>query len=125
MEQPLSNIAVDPKVLQMFKSSAGENGSAFLAELIDCYLEESSQQVQAMKAAVAQGNVNNVRREAHILKSNSAAIGANNLAKLCKELEAIASPDEMRSALQKVLQLEVEYQKVATALSIERQGSQI
>ena len=124
MEKSLSAIAIDAKILQMFKSSAGESGSAFLAELIDCYLEESSQQVQAMRAAVAQGNVDNLRREAHILKSNSAAIGANNLAKLCKELEAMTS-DAVESALQNVLQLEVEYQKVAAALSVERQESQI
>lgn len=125
MKQPRSDIVIDIELIQSFKSSDCENASAFLVELIDCYLKESSQQVQAMRSAVSQGNVDKLRCEAHILKSSSAAIGANKIAKLCKESEAVSSTDVVKSALQKVLQIEVDYQKVKAALSIERQRNQI
>jgi len=46
-------------------ATAGENASAFLAELIDCYLEETPKQVQAIATAVAQGDANALRQAAH------------------------------------------------------------
>jgi len=52
-------------------ATAGENASAFLAELVDCYLEETPKQVQAIATAVARDAC--PRQAAHILKSSSAA----------------------------------------------------
>jgi PAS domain S-box-containing protein len=116
---------LNPKVLQTFRATAGENASAFLAELIDCYLEEAPKQVQAIAAAVAQGNANALRQAAHILKSSSAALGATNLANLCKELEVMHSTQVIEGALEKVSQVEAEYERVKAALQIERHQGQI
>lgn len=115
--------AIDPKIIQEFRAMAGENASTFLAELIDCYIEETPKQLQAMKVAVEQGDPNALRREAHILKSSSAALGATNFAHLCKEIEVMGA-NEAIEALEKVLQLDAEYQRVEAALEIERQQCQ-
>lgn len=115
---------LDPKVLQEFRTAAGENASAFLAELIDCYLEETPKQLQAMKAAASQGDANALRSETHTLKSSSAALGAITFANISKELEAISSTGTIE-VLKKVLQLEAEYERVKVALQIERQQCQI
>ncbi len=117
--------AIDTKVLQAFRAAANESASTFLAELIDCYLEETPEQLQAMEAAVAQGDVNALRQETHTLKSSSAALGARNLAKLCKELEIVSANQELENLLEKVLQLKVEYERVKAALQVERQQGQI
>lgn len=78
-----------------------------------------------MKAAVAQGDVNALRREAHILKSTSAALGATTFATMSKELEEMNSTGAIEVASEKVLQLEAEYERVKAALQIERQQGQI
>lgn len=76
-----------------------------------------------MKVAVEQGDLNALRREAHTLKLSSAALGATNFAHLCKEIEVMGA-NEAIEALEKVLQLEAEYQRVEAALEIERQQCQ-
>ena len=124
-ENPGTELApLNPKVLQEFRATAGENASAFLAELIDCYFEETPKQLQAMKAAASQGDANAWRSEAHTLKSSSAALGATTFANISKELEVVSSTGAIE-ALEKVLQLEAEYERVKVALQIERQQCQI
>ena len=118
---PNSQLApIDAKVIQEFRASAGESASAFLAELIDCYLEETPKQLQAIEAAVAQGDANALGQEAHTLKSSSAALGATTIANLCKELEVMSSTGASLVALEKVLQLKAEYERAKAALEIER-----
>lgn len=112
--------AIDGKTLQRFCAAVGGNTSTFLTELIDCYLEESPRQLQAMELAITQGNVNDLQQAAHILKSSSATLGATTLTQLCRELEVTVS-EEITGALKKVLQLEAEYKRVITALQLQLQ----
>lgn len=116
-----SNAVIDATVIQAFRVEAGENAAEFLAELIDCYLEESPRYLQTIEAAVANENAQAVQRIAHTLKSSSAAFGATKIANLCQELEAISSTEAREVLLEKVSQLIVEYQRVEAALQIERQ----
>lgn len=118
--QPSSVVPIDAEVIQEFRATAGESASAFLAELIDCYLEETPKQLQAMKASVAQGNAKAVQQEAHTLKSSSAALGATAIANISKKLE-VMNYTEINEAALEILQLEAEYQRVKVALEIERQ----
>jgi len=62
---------LNAKVLQTFRATAGENASAFLAELIDCYLTPKQ-----VAIATALKVMRMPRQAAHILKSSSAALAA-------------------------------------------------
>ncbi len=117
----LPHPAIDAKVLQAFRATAGEGAATFLVELIDCYLEESPKQLQAMEVAVAQGDAKALRQIAHMLKSSSASLGATTLASLCKELED-ATTEAIAVGLEQVLQLETEYERVKVALQVEKQA---
>jgi PAS domain S-box-containing protein len=122
--QPLLMPAIDAKTLQAFRATAGNSATTFLAELIDCYLEESPKQLQAMEAAIAQGDVKALQQIAHALKSSSASLGATILASLCKELEGINSTEAIAAGAEKVSQLEAEYARVKAALQVEKQAFQ-
>ena len=115
-----SNAAIDATVIQAFRVEAGENAAEFLAQLIDCYLEESPRYLQTIEAAVANGHAQAVGRIAHTLKSSSAALGATKITSICQELEAISSSGATEVMVEKVSQLMVELKRVEAALQIER-----
>ncbi len=110
-----SKSAIDPKVLQSFREMVGEDGKAFLVEMIDCYLEDTPKLLKEINQAIIAANAPNLRRAAHTLKSSSITLGAKNLANLCQEIEAIAKNGHTESGLA-YSQLECEYEKVKKAL---------
>ena len=94
-----SSDALDTKILQSFRQMVGEDAEAFLAEMIDCYLEDTPKLLQEINQAIREANAPNLRRAAHTLKSSSITLGAKNLANLCKEIEAIAKNGHTESGL--------------------------
>jgi HPt (histidine-containing phosphotransfer) domain-containing protein len=107
---------IDPKALNDLLETVGGD-QAFLAELIDAYLEDSPNQLSTIESALASGRVEELRRAAHSLKSNSANFGAQNLADLCKDLEESARRNELDGADIRLEQIMAEYQKVKQALA--------
>lgn len=112
---------IDSKVIQELQITAGESAATFLTDLIDCYFGESPKQLQAIKAAVAQGDANALRQTAHTLISSSASLGATTLASLCRELEVMGSTGTVKGASAKVPQLQAEYERVKAVLEVIRQ----
>ncbi|HEY9695505.1 MAG TPA: response regulator [Oculatellaceae cyanobacterium] len=110
-----SSSAIDSKILQSFRQMVGEDGEAFLAEMIDCYLEDAPQLLKEINQAIMETNALNLRRAAHTLKSSSATLGAKNLANLCQEIEAIAKNGHTECELVHS-RLKCEYEKVKEAL---------
>ena len=71
------------------------SGADFINELIDAFLEEAPKMIQSMQTAVAAGDVESFRRNAHSLKSNAYTFGAPELAALAKELELLAKENNL------------------------------
>ncbi|MBD2102264.1 response regulator [Leptolyngbya sp. FACHB-261] len=107
-----ASTSLDARVLQNFRDMVGDK----FAVILECYLEESPKQLQALQDAVAQEDAAALRRQAHMLKSSSATLGATELARLCKELEDMGQAGSMAKALAYVAQLQAEYERVKTAL---------
>ena len=82
---------IDQNVLDELSRSVGDDPE-FLRELVETYLDDAPSQVEAIRAGLADGNVEPVNRAAHTLKSNSASVGAMTLAELSRELEAMTAP---------------------------------
>jgi HPt (histidine-containing phosphotransfer) domain-containing protein len=62
----------------------------FVDELIDTYLDDAQTQLRGLEAAVAGGDVGELVRPAHSLKSGSMNVGALRLGALCRTLEETA-----------------------------------
>jgi HPt (histidine-containing phosphotransfer) domain-containing protein len=88
----------------------------FLAELVDVYLQDAPEQIQQMRAGLASGDIEGVRRAAHSLKSNSASLGANRLANAARELEMIAKSSTLEGGNAMVVSIEAEYAELVPAL---------
>ena len=63
--------------------------AAFSAELVAVFLDDSPEQVRRLAEAVARTDAREVTSAAHRLKGAAANLGADRLAELCRELEAI------------------------------------
>jgi HPt (histidine-containing phosphotransfer) domain-containing protein len=71
------------------------SGADFINELIDAFLEDAPHMIQSMVAAVATGDVESFRRNAHSLKSNANTFGATELGRLAKELETMGRENNL------------------------------
>jgi CheY-like chemotaxis protein len=110
--------ALDTQKLQALKHTVGGD-SAFLTQLVDCYLEEALQQLQAMREAVVQGDASTLHKSAHSLKAISVSLGAVPLAQLCQALEVMGYGDRTLDASRLISQLNAEYERVKAALHLE------
>ncbi|WP_293339382.1 response regulator [Microcoleus sp. CAWBG58] len=100
-----------------------------LEEAIDIYLETAPELLQDISVALSNADPLALRRTAHSLKSISGTLGAFRLFELCEELEIMGrmgtEANKPLSGLDSGLlqQVEAEYQRVETALKIEREYS--
>ena len=120
-EAPGLEAVLDTAVLQAFRSTMGANSSLFLAQLIEVYLEESPILLNAIAKAITQDDAAAIQQAAHTLKSSSAALGAISFSQLCQELETMGSSGMATGTRELFVKLESDYERVKTALQIERQ----
>ncbi len=101
---------IDPATFAELQEAAGAD---FVVELVDTFLEEAPTMLAELRSAQAARNVDNFRRAAHSLKSNSHTFGATALGVMARQLElgAIVADKAPLDAL------EAEYRRVAAALT--------
>ena len=84
--------AIDKATFEELKQMSGVD---FINELIDAFLDEAPHMIQDMQTAVAAGDIESFRRNAHSLKSNAYTFGATELGTLAKELEFMAKENNL------------------------------
>ncbi|QLE53887.1 response regulator (plasmid) [Nostoc sp. C057] len=109
--------AIDAEGFQALKDSLG-NDVEILAEVIDDYLEDVPQRLVTIHNAIDKKDAAGLLNSAHALKSASMNFGANNLAKLCQELEDIGRTGTTLTASTIFSELETEFQRVEAALQL-------
>jgi HPt (histidine-containing phosphotransfer) domain-containing protein len=101
---------------EAFETLKSMTDPAFLQELIDVYLADSPDQIEPMRAALAECSPERLRRAAHSLKSNSASFGASHLTGLAREVEMLAKADALEAAAPKLEALAAEYERIVPVL---------
>jgi histidine phosphotransfer protein HptB len=114
--------ALDMKIVDELRESVGGD-QAFLAELIDEFLEDAPRQFDALRDAAAAGDAETARRAAHTLKSNARTFGASTLSSLLQQTEAAAAEGDLESVLSKLDPIEAAWADVQPALIAARDGS--
>jgi len=118
--------AIDRQTFQALKKMLCEDGSTeVFAEIVDSYLEDAPQRLQAIINAVAQSDAFTLQLSAHALKSTSATLGAITLSEICGELETMGSTANTAGASKLVSQLAAEYERVEAALQLEHPRWQV
>ena len=89
-EQPENPDCLDVAVLDSLRAIGRARGNDFFVKVVNLYLTDAPPLIVQIGTALADGEHDQVRQCAHALKSNSAAIGAIEVARLSAELEEAA-----------------------------------
>ncbi len=105
--------AIDPAT---FEGLVRSMGGAFVAELIDTFVEDAQELTAHLPTALGRGDVDGFRRAAHSLKSTSESLGAAGLAALARELETQARAGSLEGVGERLGPVADEYARAAHAL---------
>jgi HPt (histidine-containing phosphotransfer) domain-containing protein len=94
----------------------------FVTELIDLFLHDTASHLAAMRAAVSDDNISEVRRLAHLMKGSSGNIGAPRMAELYEELETtdLGTTAGANDGQALLLRIEDEFRQVGDAFNAQR-----
>jgi len=81
---------VDVTVLDRLRDAYGDGGDEFVQALVDLFLDDAPRRLSTMRAAAASGDAEAVANGAHALQGSAATLGAQHLAQLARELDALA-----------------------------------
>jgi len=115
---PAAPAAINPLALDAIRALSAGQGDALLQRVLSAFLQDTPRQLAALREAVAAGDAGSIRKTAHSLKSSSANVGADALAKLFKELEQLARAGHPGGAAGLLARLESEFQSVRQSLSL-------
>ena len=111
--------AIDPAVLASLDEAWEEGEPDLVVELIDLYLGDAPQWVEAMRTAAAGDDATVLKRAAHTLKGSSGSLGIRQVAEVCRMLELNCS--ESAARVDELLQqLDREFATARAALAAER-----
>ena len=113
--------ALDVEVLNAFEELQSDDGSDLIIELIDLYLQDAPQQIQAIGKASASAAWAQLKRAAHNLKGSSSTLGIRHVAEICEKLEAANCLDPSDGVEALIQLLEYKFAKARHALATERQ----
>ncbi|WP_310389414.1 Hpt domain-containing protein [Roseateles sp.] len=91
-------------------------GADFVVELIETFIDDAPQQLQALRDALGRGDEAGFRRSAHTLKSNGNTFGALAFSALARDLELCKMSDLGAQGQVLLQRLEGEYRLAAQAL---------
>ncbi|HEY3103617.1 MAG TPA: Hpt domain-containing protein [Pyrinomonadaceae bacterium] len=115
----ITNDILDVATLRAFEKVESEDGSDFVIELIDLYLETTPPRIQAIRKAAFEKEWAVLKHIAHTIKGSSSTLGLHRVAQVCQELEATSlSSSDVVGGLVKAL--ESRFVEAREALMAER-----
>lgn len=112
-----ATLALDAALTQL-EETVGDR--EFVAELIGDFLAALPAQLTALREACVDGDLEQLHRDAHTLKSNAATFGAEEFARACRELEQAARTGEAAEVQEAVARVEAAAARSAPALAVAR-----
>ncbi|MFZ1828988.1 MAG: response regulator [Candidatus Competibacteraceae bacterium] len=108
---------LDLSRIEQIRALRREGMPNVLGRVIRLFLDSAPQQIATVRAATQTANASGLREAAHALKSASANLGATDFTELCKQLEMMGKAGQLEEAMEKVVALEENFQRIREALS--------
>ncbi len=108
--------ALNHTTIERIRSITRSSNSGLLTELVQSYINESSERLAGVQEAIAAGDHATLRFQARALKVSSQSIGAQSFARVCQEIERLAASDAASSAAQLLGATEAEFARAKAAL---------
>ena len=110
---------LDPKVIQTLRR-LNNSSNNFLNEIIDVFIDESSQRMEIIEKSLDNFDLEIVRKTAHTQKGASLTFGAEILAELCENLENVRETDDVEIIKDLVNEIQIEFISVKVMLEKEK-----
>jgi PAS domain S-box-containing protein len=110
---------LDQETLGYLRELQTEGGVSVLGGLVEIFFAETPARLAHLRAAIAQGEAEEVRKVAHLIKGSSSVLGAMHLADLCLQLEIQGRVADLSQSSRSLAQLEAEYERVYALLEAE------
>ncbi|MBA2340804.1 MAG: response regulator [Pyrinomonadaceae bacterium] len=110
---------VDTSVLASFREVQQADEPDLVTELIDLFIDDANLRIELLSKALAENDVQAIKREAHSLKGGAGNIGARRMAALSEELEEKIEDSAQMKML--ITHLESEFKGVIEVLQPMRQ----
>ncbi|PSB18158.1 hypothetical protein C7B76_08615 [filamentous cyanobacterium CCP2] len=121
----LTSSELEPQTLLSVIEDIARDKSSFVIELIDSYLEDSILLLETLWSSIGLQDVKTFHRTVHTLKANSTVLGAGTLSERCRKLEEMSRDQIPESAVEQLIQIANEFDRVAVLLRAERQKHQL
>lgn len=115
----MTDSPIDPAVFAgLVEMTGGEMD--FVDELVDTFLEDGQNQLEGMRAAATESDLETLGRAAHSLKSGSLNVGAVELGALCRSLEEAGRSGAVPDAASQIDAIAAEFDGARRELLAER-----
>ncbi len=108
--------SIDLKIFEQLQEMVDNDSPEFLTELIESYVNDTTEGIKLLHDAVKNGNGVTVVTTAHSLKGVSRNIGAINMIATCQKLEKLGNSQSIAEATELILELEQELDLVKNEL---------
>lgn len=115
----METLRIDPKKIEELKELVDEDDPDFLIEMLEDYMDNSEENLKAIRYAIQAKDTVTVVRTAHTLKGASSNIGAVNMTELSDQLEHLGRGKTLEGAVELIDQLEGEFVEVKCELEKE------
>jgi CheY-like chemotaxis protein len=118
---PMNDVksVLDRTVIATLRELGGEDDPGLFTELVNMFLADTPERLQAMIEALDKRDPTALERAAHALKSSSANLGALGLSGLFREIEAAGREKDLARAASLVERTRPEFERVEAALRSE------
>jgi len=113
------NIWVLPGDLQQL---IGEGAEDLVAEVMTTFRADTAARLAVLHEVIASGNSSLLRAEAHALKGSAAQVGAEGMARLCREMEERAASGAIVELNSLLNQLDSQFEEICRMLDTLRWG---
>ncbi|NVM78955.1 signal transduction histidine kinase/CheY-like chemotaxis protein [Duganella sp. SG902] len=113
---PAADDAINRQALENIRALSPANGGVLLERVLQAFLRDTPRLLQAIQQAISAGDAGQLRKAAHSLKSSSANVGADALARHSKELEQLGRNNTTAGAAALLADMEHSFQAARQAL---------
>ncbi len=103
---------IDSDIVAELKDVMGDDFSV----LVDSFIRDGQQRLQALRQALAGGDRETLRAQAHSFKGSSSNLGALQVCELCLSMETLAVDGDLGEAPAGLDALEAAFDKASAAL---------
>jgi CheY-like chemotaxis protein len=113
---PLPEAPINLQALQNIRALSASNGDALVERVLHAWLADTPTHLQALRAAIAGCDADQLRKTAHSLKSSSANVGAMALSQRCKDMEQLGRNNTTAGAADLLADMDRSFQAARQAL---------